>query len=203
MELQSRKQRGIYSEVLAQPDKEDPNDPLQPESVASGPTARLQIHQAQRLPRARGLQRKKPNDLELSVSADSSGIYSKKREGVADIDPKVFEPYMPIPGRTPRKVVIDRKKKLFASLRIEDLLKNEGVDYSRPIAAWLPLEPFDDREYDVRNSDEWIELATISGTFEAVPGLGLQKDHREPGAFNWKPVLIHSYDAEREVFYGS
>lgn len=35
----------------------------------------------------------------------------KKREGVAVVDPKVMEPYVPIPGRPPRKVVIDRLKK--------------------------------------------------------------------------------------------
>lgn len=61
------------------------------------------------------------------------GFYSKRREGVADVDPKVssfkflkfnqvMEPFVPIPGRPPRKVVIDRQRKLFASLDIEELL---------------------------------------------------------------------------------
>ncbi len=50
------------------------------------------------------------------------GFYSKKREGVADVDPKVMEPFVPIPGKPPRKVVIDRQRKLFASLSIEELL---------------------------------------------------------------------------------
>ena len=27
------------------------------------------------------------------------------------IDPKILEPYVPIPGRVPRKVALDRKKK--------------------------------------------------------------------------------------------
>lgn len=52
----------------------------------------------------------------------NSGFYSKKRDGVADVDPKVMEPYRPIPGKPPRKVVIDRQRKLFASLDIEELL---------------------------------------------------------------------------------
>jgi hypothetical protein len=38
----------------------------------------------------------------------NQGFYSKKREGVSDPDPKVMEPFMPIPGKPPRKVVIDR-----------------------------------------------------------------------------------------------
>jgi len=33
-----------------------------------------------------------------------------------------MEPFNPIPGRPPRKVVIDRQRKLFASLDIEELL---------------------------------------------------------------------------------
>jgi hypothetical protein len=33
-----------------------------------------------------------------------------------------MEPYLPIPGRPPRRVVIDRQRKLFASLSLEELL---------------------------------------------------------------------------------
>jgi hypothetical protein len=33
-----------------------------------------------------------------------------------------MEPFLPIPGRPPRRVVIDRQRKLFASLSIEELL---------------------------------------------------------------------------------
>ena len=33
-----------------------------------------------------------------------------------------MEPFVPIPGKPPRKVVIDRQRKLFASLDIEELL---------------------------------------------------------------------------------
>jgi len=38
----------------------------------------------------------------------NQGFYSRKREGVADPDPKVMEPFNPIPGKPPRKVVVDR-----------------------------------------------------------------------------------------------
>jgi hypothetical protein len=33
-----------------------------------------------------------------------------------------MEPFNPIPGKPPRRVVIDRQRKLFASLDIEELL---------------------------------------------------------------------------------
>jgi hypothetical protein len=101
------------------------------------------------------------------------GFYSKKREGVADPDPKVMEPFLPIPGKPPRKVVIDRQRKLFASLSIEELLLELGINY-RDIeenhAAWLPLEPFDDLEYDCRLPHEWIELGVDEdGNFSPIP----------------------------------
>ena len=84
----------------------------------------------------------------------------KKREGVAVVDPKVMEPYVPIPGRPPRKVVIDRLKKQYSSFDIEDLLKELNVDFRNPkkcTEGWLPLEPFDDEEFDCRTKEDWIQ----------------------------------------------
>lgn len=134
----------------------------------------------------------------------NDGFYSRKREGVADVDPKVMEPFDPIPGRPPRKVVIDRQRKLFASLDIEELLLELGIDYRNPNenpADWLPLEPFDDTEYDSRMPEEWISFGEqADGTFQPIPGKGLYKD--KDGAGFWRPVLIHSYDAENQKFVG-
>jgi len=103
----------------------------------------------------------------------NQGFYSKKREGVSDPDPKVMEPFIPIPGKPPRKVVIDRQRKLFASLDIEELLLELEIDYRNPQsnqADWLPLEPFDDLEYDCRLPHEWIELGyDENGNFNPIP----------------------------------
>ena len=41
---------------------------------------------------------------------------------IKSVDPKVMEPFEPIPGRVPRKVAIDRKRKEYASYSIEKLL---------------------------------------------------------------------------------
>jgi dynein heavy chain len=41
-----------------------------------------------------------------------------------------MEPFVPIPGKPPRKVVIDRQRKLFASLNIEDLLQDLVINSS-------------------------------------------------------------------------
>jgi dynein heavy chain len=132
------------------------------------------------------------------------GFYSKKREGVADPDPKVMEPYVPIPGKPPRKVVIDRQRKLFAALDIEELLLELGIDYRNPEpnqADWLPLEPFDDLEYDCRLPGEWLELGRDDDGNEApVPAQGLHKN--DDGSCEWRPVLIRGWDEERAVYTG-
>lgn len=42
-----------------------------------------------------------------------------------------MEPYDPIPGRVPRKVAIDRKKKEYASFNIEQLLTQNNIEFLR------------------------------------------------------------------------
>lgn len=185
------KQRGIYSEILTTEDTEN----LQLVSVI-GPTKNnlVSANKTQKLPRAMGIQKKpvaadqNKADNELVGMGESirvigknyfrnpdvnKGFYSKKREGVADPDPKVMEPFMPIPGKPPRKVVIDRQRKLFASLSIEELLLELGIDYRNPQqnqSDWLPLEPFDDQEYDCRLPGEWLELGLDDeGNFSPIP----------------------------------
>jgi dynein heavy chain len=134
----------------------------------------------------------------------NAGFYSRKRAGVADVDPKVMEPFEPIPGRPPRKVVVDRQRKLFASLDIEDLLLELGIDYRNPAANpadWLPLEPFDDTEYDCRMPEEWLAFGeTEDGGFQPIPAKGLCRS--TDGSAVWRSVLINSYDNERQKFAG-
>jgi hypothetical protein len=55
----------------------------------------------------------------------------------------------------------------------QDLLKQQNIDYSvfgdmvdhstgQP--AYLPLELFDDHQYECRDPQEWVALGTVSGT---------------------------------------
>lgn len=41
-----------------------------------------------------------------------------------------MEPFDPIPGRVPRKVAIDRKRKEYASFNIKELLLDKGIDFN-------------------------------------------------------------------------
>ena len=69
-----------------------------------------------------------------------------------------MEPYDPIPGRVPRKVAIDRRKKEYASFSIEELLSETGIDFAeKRKESWLPLHYFDDSLFDDYSNEGWIE----------------------------------------------
>ena len=63
--------------------------------------------------------------LDAKEPTTTVGLYSKQQDGVADAEPKVMEPYVPIPGRVPRKVELDRLKKDYKNYTIADLLAIE------------------------------------------------------------------------------
>lgn len=98
------------------------------------------------------------------------------------LEPKVFIPFVNPPGGIPRKIVIERKRRLYEQQNIEELLRNDhGIDYSKPINSqnkyenFLPLEVFDDTEFDERTQSEWMNLGfdEESESFKYVPARGV------------------------------
>lgn len=69
-----------------------------------------------------------------------------------------MEPYDPVPGRVPRKVAIDRKKKEYASFDINQLLAENSINFegNNRREGWLPLEYFDDNTFDDFTDEDWI-----------------------------------------------
>ena len=65
--------------------------------------------------------------LKEDAYAIMNGKYSSKREGIAYINPKANEPHELIDGRPPRKVMIDRMRKVYATINIETLLKQAWI----------------------------------------------------------------------------
>jgi len=102
---------------------------------------------------------------------------------ISTVDPKVMEPYDPIPGRVPRKVAIDRKKKEYASYDVEELLIQEGVDYNSKLnehVNWLELELFDDCTFDDYSNQYWIDKSKSESQFNhALTGKGLHYDENK------------------------
>jgi hypothetical protein len=107
--------------------------------------------------------RKKRNEQEEALPT--------QRDDVAYVEPKVLVPFIPQPGRLPRAIVVTRMIKLYKSFQIEDLLDDEGVDFRNPkssTAAWLPLDPYDDTEFECRNPQEWIQLGHQNTQFKPI-----------------------------------
>lgn len=81
------------------------------------------MNEKQKPPKAFSIQRRmKLKQMQSKVSQ----IFHENEE-IVTVDPKVMEPYDPIPGRVPRKVAIDRKRKEFASFSLEELLLEQVI----------------------------------------------------------------------------
>jgi hypothetical protein len=87
----------------------------------------------QRVPAIRSFkglgQFKKKTQAEIDTAAQLAEAAAGPQTSIG-LEPKVFVPFEMIPGKAPRRIVIERKKRLFASFAIEDLLKQQGVDYA-------------------------------------------------------------------------
>ena len=69
-----------------------------------------------------------------------------------------MQPYDPIPGRVPRKVAIDRKKKEYASFNLSELFSSRRINFIEDTKeSWLSLYYFDDNTFDDFSSEAWIE----------------------------------------------
>ncbi|KAI8896128.1 dynein heavy chain and region D6 of dynein motor-domain-containing protein [Globomyces pollinis-pini] len=108
------------------------------------------------------------------------------------MEPKVMLPFTSINAeQTPRKIEIERKKRLFSSLNITNLVneelnrlreegllapaipatKNDGEENNGMIevvdpSSFLPLEAFDDTEFDCRTVDDWLDMSQIPDSVE-------------------------------------
>lgn len=82
-------------------------------------------------------------------------------------------PFIPRPGETPRRLEVERKKRIYAAQTIPDLLKKLGVrleggavyllagDKEYKFTPESSLEEFDDDSFEERSLEEWIELGSV------------------------------------------
>ena len=143
------------------------------------------------------------SDTKKEIFAMMHGKYSSLRPGIAYINPKANEPHELIAGRPPRKVMIDRMKKVYATINIETLLQQVSIDFSRvdPLESWLPLEFFEDKDLDIFTAEQWIEKAKDPEQGQLyIQGVGLHRD--KDGTGKWRRVLINSYDPATEKYQG-
>jgi len=125
-----------------------------------------------------------------------------EKDAFARVEPKVMVPFIVAPGRVPRAIVIDRTQKLYQGFVIEALLDEIGLEWRNPKLAqgsWLPLEAFDNTDFECRLSDEWIKIIKDSGG-KPLKGRALCKDPMKEGMYLWRAVKIVSFNGQRELY---
>eukprot|EP00951_Prasinocladus_malaysianus_P047438 scaffold650447_cov42-Prasinocladus_malaysianus.AAC.1 len=77
----------------------------------------------------------------------------KREEPLLYLEPKVMVPYDAPPGAVPRRVEIDRRKRLYAAQHVPDLIAKEGADIGK--ASAFDLAVFDNTDFEQRLAREW------------------------------------------------
>jgi dynein heavy chain, axonemal len=124
--------------------------------------------------------------------------------------------YATRPGEIPRRIQIERKKRLYAEQSLEALLRERGVDTAvaapsalqaiAPRAAALPLEVFDDEAYEVRSAEAWAAMAAAGGGGLPARALYTLSDSRSSSSSSsngsttaavaqWRECLVTGRDA--------
>lgn len=93
-------------------------------------------------------------------------------------EPKVQEPNSTRRGHAPRSLVIDRVRKAYEEIVVEEALEELGIDMSRRPPGMIPLEPFDDKNYDCRSPEEWLSLCKEA----KLPAKALRYDDKGYGS---------------------
>lgn len=183
------KQRGIYSEALAPPDGQSTRS----QRPVPRPGARFKPLTFSRI------------ESTNSGGIDASGRYRKSSFGEVDsydrtVEPKVQVPYIGKPGKAPRKVAIERLKKQYASEKLETLLESCGVPETvfadlipgrDDTAGTFNLGLFDDRDYETRSPEAWMELCDAASK-SSVGGLSAKVNL---GA-GWTACTVTGWDVE-------
>ena len=166
------RQRGFYSEVLDAEMTEEQVEHLKQEASRGSRMSSSQPRLAaplQPLPLATQFEPDISDALQQAAERRAKlGMSKSRAEGgmlhssapSRALEPKVLVPFNPGPGKTPRKIVIERQKRLFGLQDLQQLLADLGIDLSVPQPPDpLPLELFDDSEFEMRPYAEWLSLA--------------------------------------------
>nr|XP_061814136.1 dynein axonemal heavy chain 1-like [Nerophis lumbriciformis] len=96
--------------------------------------------------------------------------------------PKVQMPFKTIPGRSPRDLTKERCRREYLKIDFEKLLREKNIDsnlimprcsdnndYQPIVSPYLPLEIFDNVEFDCRTAEDWLVLGTTEGSPDRKP----------------------------------
>nr|XP_034195945.1 dynein heavy chain 1, axonemal-like [Osmia lignaria] len=136
------------------------------------------------------------------------------------------------PKELPRNVEIERLRRSYRNLKIEDVLEEDGISPKEMLppavvlsllsheqiyglfatASILPLEIFDDEEYDCRTTEDWISLSIIDGVRYPLPAEVFVQKYRETDEvariddealnhlYKWYDAAVTYYDYKHKLW---
>ncbi|XP_056381079.1 dynein axonemal heavy chain 1 isoform X2 [Hyla sarda] len=220
------RQQGFYSDILtysAAPLVKD---------VTAGPFVRpnllRQADQEHNTPKVNSFVA--PSDLSSILNKQVCGpttqVLVKSDFSQKGYEPKVQLPFTVPPGQCPRKIELERRRREYLNLNICQLLTNEGIDSNllvprhgdpsdlpsgQLLPPYLPLEVFDDEEFDIRTWADWLSLGydKETGVRKPVPGQALlpvddvlgHEDPKNPQLeYKWCNVGVLEYDEQKKLY---
>ena len=139
------------------------------------------------------------------------------------LEPKVQLPFEGKPGDTPRKIEIERKKRLFSTQNIQSLIENavKNIFEEKDISQYsqqLNYEIFDDTEFEQRTITEWLNLKLDNESSESLEENNQVDDWVDKSApkhilfaklpipavalrrKSWIPCLVTAYDTLKNLW---
>jgi dynein heavy chain len=126
------------------------------------------------------------------------------------VEPKVYSPYKAKPGHIPRQIVVERRKRQFASVDINEHFRHEGVleklkksfqQARRDSVDQMPLSLFDDELYHSRPVKSWFDYIDA-----AKPSGGLKAraifHHKSTDNYfiDWRRCFVYDYHRETKHY---
>ena len=127
--------------------------------------------------------------------ADEGAGQRTKMEPLAYLEPKVMVPFEVPPGAVPRRVEVDRRKRLFASQDLPSLVAEKGVDLQE--ASAFRVEVFDNTDHEQRLPAEWVPKPLPQGG-SAPPAL--VAFGADEGKLVWTPCTVLGFDEATNTF---
>ncbi|MED6248877.1 hypothetical protein ATANTOWER_006426, partial [Ataeniobius toweri] len=131
--------------------------------------------------------------------------------------PKVQIPYETLPGHAARQLVVERLRREYLVFDLEQLLAEKGIELNslmprhlnstdpisdNVLSPILPLEIFDNEDYDCRTPEDWLALGKTEGSPGQKPvpakALLLKDDSGSPcPEYSWHLVGVLDYTKEK------
>ncbi|XP_024523425.1 uncharacterized protein LOC112343694 isoform X2 [Selaginella moellendorffii] len=143
----------------------------------------------------------RPKAAKSSSSAAEDDDKGKKRlastaflEDESVLDPKVMVPYVTKVGEIPRKVQVERKKRLYALQDAGVLLAAEGLENLDlgSETGRLPLHWFDNTDFETRLPSNWIDKVSVVSAQAAYVNY--------EGRCVWKHCLAIDFIEENDTY---